>query len=137
MPKVHMVSEIDLDISEVLEGVAQLDTPELERFATQVNTLLARRRAPSLPQREAELLQSINTGLPRSMRERYLDLNSKRQAETLTPDELLELLQLIDQVEQADAERLGHLFELAQLRGVSSDVLMQQLGLQRPQRERV
>jgi hypothetical protein len=38
-------------------------------------------------------------------------------------------LQLIDQIEQADAERMQALVELANIRAVSVDALMQQLNI--------
>jgi hypothetical protein len=94
--------------------------------------LRARRRAPSLPQREAELLQLINRGVPAEVRRRYDELNDQLHAETITDGEQQELLKLIEQIEQADAERLRHLAELAQLRQVPLDMFMDQLGLRRP-----
>jgi hypothetical protein len=51
--------------------------------------------------------------------------------ETLTPDEQQELIELSDQIEFADAERLKHLILLAQLRNTTVDSLMDQLGLRR------
>ncbi len=129
MPKVQVISQINIDLNEVLNGIAQLDIPELEQFVSQVSRLLARRKAPSLPQREAELLQEINRGLPLAVQRRYDELNTKLHEEQLTSEEHQELLALIDPVELADAERLKHLIELAQLRGVSLDTLMDELGI--------
>lgn len=132
MPQTQVASPINIDLNQVLEGIAQLDIPELEHFAFQVNTMLARRKAPSLPKREAELLQQINQGLLPAVQQRYHELNAKRCAETFTPEEHQELLVLIDQIELADAERLQHLIELAQLRGIGLDTLMEQLGIHPP-----
>jgi hypothetical protein len=132
MPKVQVVSQIDIDLNEVLDGVAHLNTSELEAFVQQVNVLLARRKAPSLPKREAELLQQINQGLPSAVRQRYQELNRKLEAEVLTAAEHQELLNLIDKIEQADATRLRQLIELAQLREMSIDDLMQQLNILPP-----
>ncbi len=130
MPTVEVRSQVSLD--ELLNGVAQLDTPELERFISQVLTLRARRIAPSLPKEEAQLLQKINQGLPPDVQQRYDELTAKRRAETLTPEEHQELLALIDRIEQADAERVQALTELAQLRNVTVTTLMAQLGIRRP-----
>lgn len=127
MPKVQVVSQIDLN--EVLESVVQLDLQELEQFALQLNRVLARRKAPSLSQRETELLQQINQGLPAPIRQRYRQLNDKVHDETLTTEEHIEFLTLVDQVELADAQRLKHLIGLAQLRGISLDDLLDQLGI--------
>jgi len=117
---------------ELLNGVAQLDTPALEHFISQVLTLRAKRIAPSVPKREAELLQQINQGLLPDVQQRYDELTAKRRAETLTPEEHQELLALVDRIEQADAERVRALIELAQLRNVSVTTLMAELGIRRP-----
>lgn len=130
MTTLQVNSAIELD--QVLRGVEMLDTPELERFFSQVGILLARRKAPSIPQREAILLQQINTPLPAQTLADYQDLSQKLRDENITPDEHAHLLTLVDVVELADAERMQHLFELAQLRNVPLDTLMQQLGIQTP-----
>jgi hypothetical protein len=78
---------------------------------------------------ETDLLQQINQGLPLTIHPRYEELNAKLHVETITPAEHEELLQLSDELEQADAERLRHLIALAQLRQVPIDTLMDQLGI--------
>ena len=67
MTKVQVTSQVTIDLAEVLESVDQLDMSELETFAFQVNAALARRKAPNLSERETELLQKINQGLPGTM----------------------------------------------------------------------
>ncbi len=130
MATVEVRSQVSLD--ELLNGVAQLDTPALEHFISQVLTLRAKRIAPSVPKEEAELLQQINQGLPPDVQQRYDELTAKRRAETLTPEEHQELLALVGRIEQADAERVRALTELAQLRNVSVTTLMAELGIRRP-----
>lgn len=131
MPKVQVVSQVELDFDEVLKGVERLETKELEQFLTQVMAIRAQCRAPSLPQEETELLQKINQGVPPKVRSRYDELHEKLLDETLTPDEQQEFIGISDQIEFADAERLKHLVLLAQLRNVTVDTLMDQLGLRR------
>lgn len=131
MTTLHINSAIELE--QVLKGVDSLDTPELERFLAQVSALLARRKAPSIPQREAVLLQHINRPLLLPAQQlRYQQLSQRLQADNILPNEYDELLALVDTHEQADAARMQCLFELAQLRNVSLDTLMQQLGIQTP-----
>ncbi len=62
----------------------------------------------------------------------YDELGIKRDAGTLTADEYDELLQLTDQIEKVDAERLRHLAELARLRQTSLDALMDELDIKTP-----
>ena len=130
MPTIEVRSQVSLD--ELLSGVAQLDTPELERFVSQVLTLRAKRIAPCLPQEEVALLEKINQGLPPDVQHRYDEITAKRRAETLTSEEHQELLTLIDRIERADAERARTLTDLARLRQVSVTTLMDTLGIRSP-----
>jgi DNA-binding CsgD family transcriptional regulator len=132
MLKVQVTSQIEIDLDEVLKSVAQLESDDLEQVVNQFLALQARRRASSLSPSETDLLQQINQGLPPSLRARYEELNAKLHEETMTPAEHEELLQLSDQIEQSDAERLRRLIALAQLRQISVDTLMDQLGIRRP-----
>jgi hypothetical protein len=127
---VQVQSQVSLD--ELLNGVGQLSLPELERFVTQAIALLAERKSPSLSKDEAELLIRVNQGLPLDIQKRYDELVAKRKAEALTPDEYQELLNLIDEIEKADAERAKHLVELARLRGTSLAAVMEDLGIRAP-----
>jgi len=132
MLKVQVTSQIEIELDEVLKSVAQLEPDELEQVVNQFIALQARRRAASLSTAETDLLQQINQGLPPTIRSRYEELNTKLHEEAIPPAEHEELLQLSDTIEQADAERLRHLITLAQLRQVSVDTLMDQLGIRRP-----
>lgn len=78
---------------------------------------------------DLELLQKINLGLPISIWERYDQLKRKREAEQLNPDEQLELIEISDQIEEAHAARMPFLIELAELRKISLETLLEQLDL--------
>ena len=119
-------------VDELLNEVAQLETPELERFISCVLSLRAKRVAPSVSRDEAALLEKINQGLPPDVQQRYDELTAKRRAATLTPEEHKELLALTDHNEEADAERLQALTKLAQLRHISVPSLMAELGVRPP-----
>ena len=84
------------------------------------------------PISESILLQKIDRTLPPIIQQRYNDLRSKLQAETLTPDEHQVFLDLTDTVEQFDAERLQHLLTLAQLRQVTLPELLNRLSISTP-----
>ncbi len=81
---------------------------------------------------EAELLQKINRGIAPEIQHRYDALVTKRRAETLTPEEHTELVQLTGHIENLDAQRIAYLTELAQLRRTSLIELMEQLDIQPP-----
>ncbi len=130
MPSVQVRFQVSFD--ELLKGVAQLDVPELERFVSRVLVLRAQRLAPSLAKEESRLLEKINQGLSPAAQKRYEELTAKGRAEELTSGEHQELLERIDGIELADAERLRALAALAQLRDVSVDALMADLGIRSP-----
>lgn len=117
---------------QLLAAIDQLDTSELRPFVSRVVARAARRIAPSLPAEESELLQKINRGLPADLDQRYRELVAKRRSDTLSPSEHKELLSLTDDVEKWQAERVGHLVKLAELRGVSLPDLMDDLGIEPP-----
>ncbi|MFO0760863.1 MAG: hypothetical protein U0359_30580 [Byssovorax sp.] len=127
MPTIHLEASVSPD--DLLRAAEQLASAELERFASQVFALLAHRRAPSLSREETDLLQAINEGLPPEVAERYAMLIDRRDEGTLTPEEHAELLRIGDEVELRDARRAEHLVELARVRGVSLDELMETLGI--------
>lgn len=102
MTKMQVVSQVELEFDEVING-----------------------------REEAELLQKVYQTVPTAVRSRYDELHEKMLDETLSPDEQQELIALSDQIQFADVERLYRLIRLAELRKVTVDMLMDQLGLQR------
>lgn len=130
MPTIQI--EADLSSDQLLSAVRQLPRWDFDQFVTRVLNLRAERIAPVLPAAESELLLKINHPVPDDLQQRYDELLARRDARTLISEEYEELLALTDQVETLEAERMKHLIELAQLRQVTLDELMNQLGLQPP-----
>ena len=118
-----------MSADELLRAVGQLETGELDDFVRDVLALRARRQAKSLSQEETVLLQRTNEGFPPEVLRRYQELIARRQARLLTPEELEELIALTDRAERLEADRAAALAELAQVRGVSLDDLMRELGI--------
>jgi hypothetical protein len=125
--------EAQVSTDQLLRAVERLPSQELATFVAQVVALRAQREAPHLSQSETRLLLQINQGFPAQTQRRFDELVAKRQAETITPEELQELIQITDQIEQRDAQRLVALVELTQLRGTSLDALMATLGIAPPE----
>jgi hypothetical protein len=123
---------IEVSTEQLLRAVDRLPQHELETFVAQVVALRAQRAAPHLTQGETALLLQINAGLPADMQHRFDALVAKRQTETITPDELHELIRITDQIEQRDTQRLAALIDLAQLRQTTVLALMNALGIQPP-----
>lgn len=78
---------------------------------------------------ESRLLLAINQAIPVELQEHYHYLLMQRDANALTSEEYSELITLGDRIENLEAERLGNLLQLAQLRQTSLDQLMIDLGL--------
>ena len=114
---------------QLLESVHRLPDDQLQEFTEQVLRLNASRRSPSLSTAESRLLKAINQPLSTDRLARYRELTGKRDAEILIADEHRELCGLSDWLEERNAERLGHVAELARLRGLSLSEMMDQLGL--------
>ena len=125
MPTVHLEAQLSPD--DLLKAVDQMSAGELEQFAQKVSLLRARRRVSALSVSETDLLTRISEGMAPEERRRYQDLSSRR--DSLNADEHDELLRLTDRSEMLQARRLEALVELARLRQVSLDSLMDDLGL--------
>jgi hypothetical protein len=124
--------EAQVTAEALLKAVEQMSQQELEIFVTQVLRLRARREAPSLSAVESELLLKINQGIPHQLQCRFDELVAKRRNLALTQPEQEELIQITEQIEQLDAERIELLGKLAQLRSQSLSETMQELGIQPP-----
>jgi hypothetical protein len=123
------MSNVQIEYDQLLHTALRMRRPELERFVTRLFALKAREQTPNLSKAETRLLLKINQDLPAATRQRLNELIDKRQAQAIAPTELAELIQLTEQAEDLGVKRLKHLMELAALRNVPLDQLMQQLGI--------
>lgn len=129
MASVRINPKVKIGFDELLKGFSQLKTDDIEQFMLEISNLVAQRKAPNFTKREAELLLAINNSFPADKAKEIEDLKSKLQAETITETEHQTYLKLLDDSEARSVERLKKLLELAQLRKVSLETLMNQLGL--------
>ena len=130
-----MVSiQIEAQVSpeQLLRAVEQLPPQDFAALIAQILALRALRAAPHLSQEETALLLQINDGIAPDTQRRFADLVARRQAETITSEEIAELRQLTDQIECHDAQRLAALSEVAQVRHMRLTDLMDQLGITPP-----
>src|SRR5205823_9995415 len=88
-----------LAMEDLLAALEGLEPAEVEKVSRHLLHLQARRRAPHLSEREAELLREIYHAKRPGFQERFEELNAKRSAFRLTPDEHEELLRLVDESE--------------------------------------
>jgi hypothetical protein len=124
--------EVEMSQAQLLKAVEQLSGPELEVFLNQALALRARHENPCLSGQESELMLQISQAILPDVQSRFDELVAKRQGLTLTEVEQVELLQLTDQIEQQDAQRVEALGRLGLLRGRSLPEIMQDLGITPP-----
>ena len=126
---IKITKQVDLGLDDILKGISELETKDLEKFMQKIGHLIACRKVAYLPERETFLLMKINKAIPVPLQKRYEALLAKNREETITPIEHEELLTIIDKVETKNAERLENLIELSRIRNMSLDMLMTQLHL--------
>jgi hypothetical protein len=119
-----------MSIDELIKAANQLNETDLDQLLHQVVFLRARRKTQVLPEKEAQLLLTINQSISPDLRTNYQDLRAKKEAETLSAQEYETLIQISNQIEQIGAQRIEALAKLAQLRQVSLLDLMATLGIQ-------
>ena len=90
---------------------------------------VSKKQANSKQFSEDELLKKIDLGISEAEWTNYRRLISLRRAECLTEQEHEALIALGDKIEQANAQRQQYLLVLAQLRGVSLEKVINDLGL--------
>jgi hypothetical protein len=78
---------------------------------------------------ETEVLRQIQQGLPEATWQRYRELVARRETELLTDAEQPELVALADTVEAWSVRRLELARELADLRGVPCQAVLEELNL--------
>jgi len=109
-----------------------------QRMGIPIETLLTRtiverwdkvRRVPGLPSREAELLLRLQTLFPPEQTREYHTLCEQSDTGTLSEPDRERLLNLIEQRDHQNAERLAIVAEVAALHGVSLREMMAQLGI--------
>ena len=127
MTTIHIEAEISTE--QLLHAVEQLPPQEFASFVAHLLAVRARRQERALSPDETALLLQINRRLSPDRQRRFDDLVAKRQAETITHEELEELILLTEMVEQHDSERLQALDTLARLRQVALSTLMTDLGI--------
>jgi hypothetical protein len=116
-------------LNAIYQSLSILNVTELDQVMQEV-LILRRKKLPTvLTQNETELLKKINTGAPSVIQKRNNFLVKKRNKETLNEEEYQELLELTAYMENLGVKRLENLLELAKLRNLSLDEIIEQLQL--------
>jgi hypothetical protein len=124
-----------LSSQQIISGVQTMPLDELEQLVKNVLAVRAERVAPHISGEEGKLLQSIQKSLPDKSLRRIKELQNLRDEEKLSPEGYAELAGLIEKLEILHAERMNAVAELADLRGITLQTAMQQIGLRLPDYE--
>ena len=116
---------------DLLQAASQLNTVELKQFVSQITAFYDQRQIV-VQSDEAKLLFQIHRSLSPEIQSRWNELIEKRDDENLTPSEYEELLQLTEDVEGLNVQRLEALAQLAIDRGVDLRTVMHQLNIPEP-----
>ena len=103
-----------------------------ERLKRSVNGQTA---VAPLSAKESLLLRKVNEWLPSETWQEYQELREKFREETVTEAEHQRLIEFSTRIETINARRIGFIAELARVRQVSLDEMMNQLGIIPPSYE--
>ncbi|MEM9846324.1 MAG: hypothetical protein AAF847_00440 [Bacteroidota bacterium] len=104
---------------------AQQRGVELEQYIVQT----LRDHSSSIQTTEATLLKKINEGFSDNFWQTYHRLIEKRSNYTIKKEELNHLIDMTEQLERSNLQRLKYLSELARLRGTDLRSLIDELGI--------
>jgi ABC-type phosphate transport system auxiliary subunit len=117
-------------VSDILNSVDRFDKNKFEQFYQELMALrLKKSGLPLLNAVESQLLNKINIEFDSKKWERLTYLDWKLEFGALTAKEESESLKLAEAYEDYSVERLKCLSQLALIRQISIDKLMEQLGI--------
>ena len=122
--------DMQMPVAEIVKNAARLELQELESLSKKIATLIFQKRGiPVIDETELKLLQQINKEFPANKWERLQFLDWKTEFSTLNIKEEAEALKLAEAYEDFSVERIKSLAQLATIRRIHIDELMEQLGL--------
>lgn len=121
--------EPQISVEQILNKASQLSKRDFEHLFANLNLLRARRAAPSLSKSETELLKKINEGFSSEKWARIAQLDEKMEFSELTKAEADEHLALAEELEAYTVQRFLWLKQLASLRKVSVERVMEDLDI--------
>jgi hypothetical protein len=114
----------------LLGSFSEMPLRDLERFISELNALVVQKRVTDKGKQDKALLLKINQAiLPEPTMEKYVALQEKMEDGNISDAEYQDLLVIVSKEEKIRNKRIQYLIELSLLRGVSLQVLMNDLGL--------
>lgn len=123
------MAQSPITIDKILKEAQRLSSEELNLLRQKIIEIQADRLADSTPLEEVLLLEKIRLKLPVEVMARFRALKEKHLSETISADERVEYLELIDTIEQDNVEKVKHVGALALLRNRPILELGRELGV--------
>jgi hypothetical protein len=117
--------------SDLLQAASQLPPQELEDFIAEITAIYRQKQASARSPEEA-LVETIHRSLSPELQARWDELIRKWDEASLIPVEYDELLELTEQVEELNVQRITALSTLAQSRGLDLRSMVRELNLPEP-----
>lgn len=130
-----MNTQQNLSSQQIISAAQTMPLDELEKLVGNVLAVRAQRVAPHLSGEESKLLRVIQKTLPKKSLLRMKTLQTLRDEEKLSPEGFAELAGLIEKLEIIHAERMNAVVKLADLRGVTFQTALKEIGLRLPDYE--
>lgn len=104
-----------------------VETDDVELLATVRNYFKQlKKERTNKPSKETVLVKKIRSAYPAKKNKRYKELRTKVESGKISEKEQKELIDLTNQFEALDAQRLQYLLQLAELRGQSLSLVLKE-----------
>ncbi|MCW5959593.1 MAG: hypothetical protein KIS76_05475 [Pyrinomonadaceae bacterium] len=125
----------NLSSQQIISSAKNMPLSELEKLVGNVLEVRAERIAPHLSGEEEKLLKIIGKRLPNKNLVQMKKLQKLRDEEKLSSEGFAELAKLIEKLEEIHAVRMSAVAALADLRGITFQNALKQVGLNLPDYE--
>ena len=116
-------------LNDLIKSVEQLDIDNLEKLLERVLLIRAKKIAPTIGKKEANLLTIINQPIPQKLLKGFKKLSAIKKERRLSKKEYLTLTSILDEIEKLNADRLVALAALSKIQGKPLKQLMTQFGV--------
>ncbi len=116
-------------LDKIYQSLSILNVVELDQVMQEIISLRRKKLPSVLSQNETELLKKINTVAPSVIQKRYNSIIGKKNQEALSELDYQELIELTTYMENLNNKRLENLLELAKLKNISLDEMIEQLQI--------
>ena len=116
-------------LNDLIKSVEQLDIDNLEKFLARVLLIRAKKIAPVISKKEANLLTIINQPIPQKLLKGFRKFDVLKKERTLSEKEHRQFTKILNDIEKLNADRLVALASLSKIQQKPLKQLMNQFGV--------